>query len=73
MVACPICDEDIYIKYLKCSTYMFYMDHMIFLPINHIFNPQNISFNEKQNLGKPPQPLIWMKMLKIKVKGMILN
>ncbi|XP_016199616.1 uncharacterized protein LOC107640621 [Arachis ipaensis] len=56
-LACPCCNDETSSIYLKHSHKTIYMDHRMFLPMNHPWRHNKRSFNGKTELRAPPQLL----------------
>ncbi|XP_016452815.2 uncharacterized protein LOC107777332 [Nicotiana tabacum] len=56
-LACPYCNYGTNSRYLKHSRKMCYMDHHVFLPMDHPWRSNKRSFNGKTEF-KPPPPLL---------------
>ena len=54
---CPCCNYGTNSRYLKHSPKMCYMDHRVFLPIDHPWRSNKRSFNGKTKFRPPPDPL----------------
>ncbi|KAH0728079.1 hypothetical protein KY284_003944 [Solanum tuberosum] len=52
--ACPFCNYGTNSHYLKHSRKMCYMDHRVFLPMDHPWRSNKRSFNEKTEFRPPP-------------------
>ncbi|WMV25531.1 hypothetical protein MTR67_018916 [Solanum verrucosum] len=52
--ACPCCNYGTNSRYLKHSRKMCYMDHRVFLPMDHPWRSNKRSFNGKTELRPPP-------------------
>ena len=50
---CPCCNYGTNSCYLKHSRKMFYMDHRVFLPMDHPWRANKRSFNRKTKFGPP--------------------
>ena len=55
--ACPCCNYNTNSHYLKHSRKMCYMDHRVFLPMDHPWRANKRSFNGKPEF-RPPPPLL---------------
>ncbi|XP_015068774.1 uncharacterized protein LOC107013359 [Solanum pennellii] len=55
--ACPCCNYGTNSRYLKHSPKMCYMDHRVFLPMDHPWRSNKRSFNGKIEFRPPPAPL----------------
>ncbi|WMV18242.1 hypothetical protein MTR67_011627 [Solanum verrucosum] len=55
--ACPCCDYVTNSRYLKHSRKMCYMDHRVFLPMDHPWRSNKRSFNGKTEF-RPPPPFV---------------
>ncbi|WMV46923.1 hypothetical protein MTR67_040308 [Solanum verrucosum] len=55
--ACPCCNYGTNSRYLKHSRKMCYMDHRVFLPMDHPWRSNKRSFNGKTEF-RPPPPLL---------------
>ena len=55
--ACPCCNYGTNSRYLKHSRKMCYMDHRVFLPMDHPWRSNKRSFNGKTEFRPPPAPL----------------
>ena len=55
--ACPCCNYGTNSRYLKHSRKMYYMDHRVFLPMDHPWRSNKRSFNGKTEFRPPPAPL----------------
>ncbi|XP_019255072.1 PREDICTED: uncharacterized protein LOC109233652 [Nicotiana attenuata] len=56
-LACPCCNYGTNSRYLKHSRKMCYMDHRVFLPMDHPWRSNKRSFNGKTEF-RPPPPLL---------------
>ena len=56
-VACPCCNYGTNSRYLKHSQKMCYMDHRVFLPMDHPWRSNKRSFNGKTEFRPPPPSL----------------
>ncbi|KAL4359106.1 hypothetical protein AHAS_Ahas08G0044200 [Arachis hypogaea] len=56
-LACPCCNKNTSYLQLKHSRKTVYMDHRVFLPMDHPWRTNTRSFNGKQEL-RPPPPVI---------------
>nr|XP_025625364.1 uncharacterized protein LOC112717592 [Arachis hypogaea] len=56
-LACPCCNKNTSSLQLKYSQKTVYMDHCVFLPMDHPWRTNTMSFNGKQEL-RPPPPVI---------------
>ncbi|XP_016165444.1 uncharacterized protein LOC107608064 [Arachis ipaensis] len=56
-LACPCCNKNTSSLQLKHSRKIVYMDHRVFLPMDHPWRTNTRSFNGKQEL-RPPPPVI---------------
>ncbi|XP_019256476.1 PREDICTED: uncharacterized protein LOC109234890 [Nicotiana attenuata] len=56
-LACPCCNYGTNSRYLKHSRKMCYMDHRVFLPMDHPWRSNKRSFNGKIEF-RPPPPLL---------------
>ena len=57
MFVFPCCNYGTNSRYLKHSRKMFYMDHHVFLPMDHPWRSNKRSFNGKTEFRPPPAPL----------------
>ena len=57
MFVFPCCNYGTNSRYLKHSRKMCYMDHRVFLPMDHPWRSNKRSFNGKTEFRPPPAPL----------------
>ena len=55
--ACPCCNYGTNSRYLKHSRKMCYMDHRVFLPMDHPWRSNKRSYDRKIKFRPPPTPL----------------
>ena len=64
-LACAYCNYDTNSSYLKHSHKLCYLDHRVFLPMNHTWRFNKKSFNGKQELRSTPYMLEGTKILEV--------
>ena len=55
--ACRYCNYGTNSRYLKHSKKIYYMDHRVFIPMDHLWRSNKRSFNRKIEFTAPPLPL----------------